>query len=193
MLLALMRRHPFATLVGVRDGSPEIAHIPLLAKDAPLRIAGHVARGNPLARMVESGARLTAVFHGPHAYVSPRLYRTTPNVPTWNYAVVHASGPAKAVDGGAMDHLRELIDVFEAGRPQGEAAWSVDSVAEHAARILPGLVAFEISVERVEGKFKLNQNRKAEDWAGVVARFEESDDPVERELLALMKQLGPPG
>src|SRR4051812_30548956 len=104
LLLPLMQRHPFATLVGVLDGAPEVAHLPLLAKDRPLRIEGHVARPNPMVRLVEAGARLTAIFHGPHAYVSPRFYRTAPNVPTWNYAVVHASGPVRLVE-APLAHL----------------------------------------------------------------------------------------
>ena len=188
LLLSLMRRHPFGTVVGVLDGAPEIAHLPLLVKDAPLRIEAHVARQNPLLRLIEAGAPLTAVFRGPHAYVSPRFYRTTPNVPTWNYAVVHASGRTRLLD-DAMAHLREMVATFEAGAAE---PWTVDRVAEHAARIAPGLAAFEISVERLDGKLKLNQNRKPEDRAAVIERFGGSGDAGEREMAALMKLLGPP-
>jgi transcriptional regulator len=188
LLVELMQRHPFGTVVGVIDGAPEIAHLPLLGKDAPLRVQGHVARGNPLVRLIDAGAPLTAVFHGPHAYVSPRLYRTTPNVPTWNYAVVHARGPARRVD-ASLDHLRELAATFEAGAPE---PWTVESVAEHAQRILPGLVAFEISVVELDGKLKLNQNRKPEDWAGVVEHLSASSDPALAEMVALMRRIGPP-
>jgi transcriptional regulator len=179
LLLDLMRRHPFATLIGVADGAPEIAHIPILAKDEPLRLHGHVARQNPIARLIEAGAPLTAVFHGPHAYISPRYYRTAPNVPTWNYVVVHASGRPRLID--AMPHLREVVDFFEKG------AWTVDEA--HGARLAPAVVAFEIAVERLEGKLKLNQNRNPEDWAAIVERFERT----EPEMVALMKSLGPPG
>ena len=185
LLLSLMRSHPFATVVGVVGGAPEIAHLPLLVKEEPLRIHGHVARQNPLARLVEAGAPLTAVFHGPHAYVSPRFYRTSPNVPTWNYCVVHASGAARAIE--ALPHVRELTARFEAG---AERPWTVEE--PYAARIAPGLVAFEIAVETLSGKLKLNQNRKPEDWAAVVQRFDASDDPDEREMVALMRRLGPP-
>ena len=189
LLLSLMRRHPFVTLVGVLDGAPEIAHLPALVDDEPLRLELHVARGNPLARLAEAGAPLTAVFHGPHAYVSPRFYRTAPNVPTWNYVVVHASGPTRllpAADG--MDHVRKLTAAFEAG---ASAPWAVEQVADHAARLAPGFVAFEIAVERLEGKLKLSQNRKPEDWTAVVERFGKSDDADEREMAALMLRLGP--
>ena len=185
LLLSVMRRHPFATLIGVIDGAPEIGHVPLLVKEQPLRIQGHVARPNPLARLVEAGARLTAVFHGPHAYVSPRLYRTAPNVPTWNYVVVHASGPARIID--TVPHVTELTASFEAG---AERPWTADDA--YAARLAPGVVAFEIAVETLSGKLKLNQNRKPEDWAAVVDRFE-SGDAAENEVAALMKRLGPPG
>ena len=183
LLLSLMRRSPFATVVGVIDGAPEIGHQPLLVKEDPLRIQGHVARQNPLAQLVEAGAPLTAVFHGPHAYVSPRYYRTAPNVPTWNYCVVHASGPARAIE--ALPHVHELTALFEAGV---EKPWTVEE--EYAARIAPGIVAFEITVESLAGKLKLNQNRKPEDWAAVVERFSGSEDAAEREMAALMKRVG---
>lgn len=191
LVLTLMRRHPFATLVGILDGAPEIAHLPVLTKDEPLRVEAHVARGNPLVRQVEQGAPLTVVFHGPHAYVSPRYYRTSPNVPTWNYVVVHASGPTRMLPGSAaMDHVRELTSVFEAG---ASAPWTLEQVGDHAARLAPGFVAFEIAVERLDAKLKLNQNRQPEDWAAVVDRFGRSDEAQEREMAALMERLGPPG
>ncbi len=183
LLLSLMRRYPFATVVGVIEGAPEIAHLPLLIKEAPLRINAHVARQNPLARLVEAGASLTAVFHGPHAYVSPRFYRTAPNVPTWNYVVVHASGRARAIE--ALPHVRELTATFESG---ADRPWTVDEA--YAGRIAPGIVAFEIAVESLSGKLKLNQNRKPEDWAAVVERFESSGDAAERETATLMKRVG---
>jgi transcriptional regulator len=183
LLLELMRRHPFATVVGVVDGAPEITHLPLLVKDES-RIEGHVARANPLARLVERAAPLTAVFHGPHVYVSPRFYRTEPNVPTWNYVVVHASGPTRAITerDAVATHLSQLVDAFEDG------AWSYDRVREHADQILTGVVAFALTVERLEGKLKLNQNRDPEDWAGVVEHLADR----EPEMVALMRRLGPP-
>ena len=179
ILLEIMHRHTFATVVGVLDGEPEIAHLPTLAKDAPLRVCGHVARSNPMARMVEAGAPLTAVFHGPHAYISPRFYATTPNLPTWNYVVVHARGPTRVLP-DAMAHLRELVGLHENG------GWPLDD--DYAHKMVRGVVAFEISVERLQGKLKLNQNRKPEDWAAVVKHFEDT----EPEMVSLMKRLGPP-
>lgn len=186
LLVSLMRRHSFATVIGVFDGAlPEIAHLPLLIKEEPLRICGHVAKQNPLARLVEAGAPLTAIFHGPHAYVSPRYYVTAPNVPTWNYVVVHATGPARAIE--TLPHVRELTASFEAG---AAAPWTPDET--YAARLAPAVVAFELTVETLAGKLKLNQNRKPEDWAAVVERFSASGDPAEREMAALMRSLGPP-
>lgn len=179
LLLSLMQQHPFATLIAIEDGEPEITHVPLLARDEPLRLHGHVARQNPMARLIEAGVPLTAIFHGPHAYVSPRFYASSPNVPTWNYAVVHATGRPRLIE--ALPHVRDMVEALERG------AWTADEA--YAARLERGLVAFEIAVERLDGKLKLNQNRKPEDWAAVVRHFEES----EPEMVALMKKLGPPG
>jgi transcriptional regulator len=190
-LLELMRDHPFATVVAVNGEEPEVAHLPVLVLEGePLRLQAHVARGNPLAQMVEAGARLTVIFHGPHCYVSPRLYANAENVPTWNYAVVHAQGRARALSQEAtLPHLRALIASFEAGAPQ---PWAPEQAGALPDRLLPGVVAFEVEVDHLEGKFKLNQNRKPEDWQGVVAAFERSERPDERAVLTLMKRNGPP-
>lgn len=190
-LVELMRAHPFATLVATHEGEPEISHVPVLVlDDAPLRIQGHVARGNPLGRVIEAGAPATVVFHGPHCYVSPRFYANADNVPTWNYAVVHARGSLRALSTEAvLPHLRALVASFEAGaRPP----WTLERAGALTASLVPGLVAFELEVTELTGKFKLSQNRDAEDWQSVVDALAKSDDPATRAVLALMERSGPP-
>ena len=186
LLLELMRANPFATVIALRDGAPEISHLPLLVLDAPLRIQGHVARGNPLSQLIRDGANLTCVFHGPHAYVSPRIYVNPDNVPTWNYAVVHAHGRARALsDSEVMPHLDALVAEFERGASE---PWTADRAGELAQRLVGGVTAFEVVVERLEGKLKLNQNRKPEDREAVIRAFESSGDPAEREVARWMKR-----
>src|SRR3954470_2539732 len=91
-LYALMRENPFATLITVADGAPFVGHLPLLVRDG--EILGHMARANPQWRQFPE---VTAIFHGPHTYVSPTWYTSEGQVPTWNYAVVHARGRAELV------------------------------------------------------------------------------------------------
>jgi transcriptional regulator len=188
-LLELCARYPFATVVTPTPAQLWISHLPLLAhrRDDGVVLVGHFARANDHWLALGAGAPTTAIFHGPHAYVSPTWYATAPAVPTWNYVVVHASGRAAARDdaGYVAGVVRALTERFE-GR--GPGAWSPDGVpAEFSAKQLGAIVGFEIAVERLEGKLKLNQNRSAEDRAGVVERYEAEGSDDTRALAALMR------
>jgi len=116
-IATLVRDYPLATLVTVDDGAPFVGHVPLLHDPAAGLLLGHLARANPQWRHLAGGQAVLAVFHGPHAYVSPGWYGT-PGVPTWNYAVVHARGRARLVEerAAALAILERLTAVHEAGR-----------------------------------------------------------------------------
>jgi transcriptional regulator len=181
-LLGLAHDHPFATLV---CGS-EIAHLPcLLHRDAgALVLRTHVARPNPIAKLAEDGVEATVVFHGPHAYVSPSWYEhPEQQVPTWNYAVVHATGAMRATSSEeALEILRRLIARFE-----GPGGWSERRMQPGLFEtIAGGIVGIEIAVTRLEGKLKLSQNRSDADHDRVRARLGASDDATERAVAALM-------
>jgi transcriptional regulator len=153
----------FGTLVCAGASGLNVSHIPFLARqqDGKLRLQGHVARANEQWRTLEDAAEVLAIFHGPHAYVSPGWYAQHPAVPTWNYAVVHAHGRARLMDDDALlELLYELTAKYEAGR---EKPWRLgDQPAAFVQGLLQSIVGFEIAVERVEAKFKLSQNRPAE-------------------------------
>jgi transcriptional regulator len=185
-LLALIEGHPFATLVTPTADGPFISHVPLLARrnGAEVVLSGHLARANAHWRAL-GDATSTAIFHGPHAYVSPTWYATAPAVPTWNYAVVHVSGPARVDDDpqAAEAHVAALTSRFEAG----SRAWSPASVPEDWRRNLArAIVAFELRAVRLEGKLKLGQNRSEEDRRGVIAALERDGGDVARELARMM-------
>lgn len=182
-LHALMREHPLATLVVHGPEGLEAAHLPLQLQevDGGAVLRGHVARANPLWRTIGAGCPALAVFHGPQAYVSPGWYPSKRVdgrvVPTWNYAVVHAHGTLSAVDDPAWleAQVRALTDAHEAER---EAPWSVDDApGDYVARMLQGIVGIELAVARLEGKWKMSQNRSADDRAGVVAGLRAGRDP----------------
>ena len=154
-------------------------------------LAGHLARANAHWQAMEREAPTTAIFHGPHAYVSPTWYATSPAVPTWNYVVVHAAGKARVHQDGEelADLLRELTALYE-GR--GAAAWRPDGLPDEFAQQMRGaIVAFEIAVDRLEGKVKLSQNRSAEDRRGVVAALEAQTSEGSRAVAALMREYEP--
>ncbi|HTB56555.1 MAG TPA: FMN-binding negative transcriptional regulator [Polyangia bacterium] len=192
-LLALAARHPFATVITPGADELWVSHVPLLVKrrDGAVVLAGHLARANAHWKTMEGGAVTTAIFHGPHAYVSPTWYATSPAVPTWNYVVVHATGKARVHHDGhdLTDLLRELTAQYE-GRQAG--AWSPDRLPDGFAQPMRGaIVGFELAVERLEGKLKLSQNRSAEDRRGVVAALEAQMSEDSRAIATLMRQTEP--
>jgi len=164
----------FATLVSTGPEGLWTSHVPLLigrGSDGRVRLEGHMARANAHWESLESAAEVLAIFGGPHAYVSPSWYAHHPSVPTWNYAVVHARGKARIVEPEALPALLgRLTRKYEEGRP---APWRMEDLpADFTPRLLAAIVGFEIAVERLEGKFKLSQNRRPADLEGVIAALE---------------------
>jgi transcriptional regulator len=186
VLDAFIARHAFGTLVTSGPAGLHVSHIPFVPErraDGKLRLLGHVARANPQAAALESATHLVAIFQGPHAYVSPTWYENHPAVPTWNYAVVHAHGRAAPLDeAGLRALLEKLSSRYEAGRP---GAWRMaDAPGDFIAKMIGVIAGFAIEVERVEGKFKLSQNRPGDDAWRVIDALETND---EHEIAALMR------
>jgi transcriptional regulator len=127
------------------------------------------------------------IFAGAHAYVSPSWYATHPSVPTWNYVAVHATGTGALAEDPAQvtTLLADLVRTYEgSGRP---AAWSFEGLAaDYVAGMQRAIVAFEIPIERLEGKAKLSQNRDAVDQARTREALAAADDPLARTVAALM-------
>jgi len=179
---ALIRAYPLATLVTVSGGAAEANHLPLLIESDPApngTLRGHVARANPLWRQPPD-CEVLAVFQGPQAYVTPSWYPSKREhgkvVPTWNYAVVHVRGPLVVHDDRdwLLDLVSCLTDNQEAGRSQ---PWGVgDAPVEYIDRMLGAIVGIEIPVTRIEGKWKVSQNRAQPDREGVAAGLGERGD-----------------
>jgi transcriptional regulator len=190
-LFAFMRRHSFATLVTVEDGVPFASHLPVLVEPGPEgtqgRLLAHMARANPQWRSFSQERDVLVIFQGPHTYVSPSWYLTEPNVPTWNYAVVHAYGRPRLIEAPeeCLRILRESVSTYESGF---EKPWTLEQVGDYARKLLPGIAAFELRLSRIEGKFKLNQNRAPEDRRAVMERLERSEDPEQRAVGMLMRE-----
>ena len=187
-LLEFMREHAFVTLVSGGAAGFAVSHVPLLVEEhgGKIVLRGHVARANPHGEALEAAGDVLAIFHGPHAYVSPTWYVTQPSVPTWNYAVVHAHGKARLTDGDELHEIvTELSGIYEAGNdPQWRFS---EQPAAYSESMLGMIVGFEIEVARLEAKFKLSQNRPVE-IAGVAARLEAAG---ERELASMMREHAP--
>ena len=173
--------HAFGTLLTVVDGAPMLSHLPFLPDRASGVLRCHVARANPHWHAVARSPQALVVFSGPHGYVSPTWYAERGGVPTWNYAVVHAHGEAHAVDDAerTRTHVEALAAKYERGRA---APW----VPDYDARRLTGIVGIDIRVTRLEGKFKLSQNRSDADRARVMAALEASGRADDAALARLM-------
>jgi transcriptional regulator len=163
-----------ATLVTVTQDGLIASHLPMLldADPAPYgTLVGHLARPNPQARGAIGEA--LAIFPGPEAYVTPSWYETKRAtgkvVPTWNYVTIHAYGTVEFFNDPERlrDVVTRLTDRQEAPRAE---PWAVtDAPADFIDVMLKGIVGFTLPISRLEGKWKMSQNRPAEDRAGVVA------------------------
>jgi transcriptional regulator len=188
--LDFMRANPFAILVSTADGSPFATHIPVLATEAAggILLRGHVARANPHWKMLEQDRETLAIFHGPHAYISPSLYGSRESVPTWNYAAVHAYGRTRVFE--QAEPLTELLLETFAVFDQAYLDQWRGLNENYRAKLLSQIVGFEIAVERMEVKFKLSQNRPRADQLRIIQSLESSADTAIRGVAKLMKDQG---
>lgn len=188
----VMRKHPFALLVTAHAGELFTTHLPFhldASRGNKGTLEAHLAKVNPHCAALRAGAPSLVVFKGPDAYVSPRWYQDpTKNVPTWNYVAVHAHGkPVTSDDPAAiLASIGRLTDEHEAYivRP-----WSMQEAQAYTEKLADHVLAFELPIERLEGKFKLSQNRLPADRAGVMREFRNNAHSAVREMLAMMDGL----
>ena len=186
----IMRRYPFALLLTENAGDIEASHLPFMvdAERGPHgTLLGHMARANSHWQLFDGQRKAQVVFTGPHTYISPSWYENKVTVPTWNYVVVHAHGrPVIVKDKTRVRAMLErLVTEHEA---HVNPPWSTALADEYVDQQLDYIVAFEMPIERLEGKFKLNQNRSRADQEGVVRALSGSDDPLKREVAELMRK-----
>ena len=194
-LKTLVAQYPLAMLVVEFDGEQLINHIPLLWNNKELH--GHIPRANELCAALSTpmaGLKATAVFRGPNGYISPADYptkiRTGKVVPTWNYAVAHLRGELQLRDDSKF--LRAQIDQLTAEhemRAHPEPLWTLDDApSAFSGALLKSLVGIALSIERVEGKYKLSQNRDAADRTGAANGVSRRG---EAELATMMRKFAP--
>jgi transcriptional regulator len=193
VLVAHIERHNFGLLVSYGAEGLVASHIPFVVDRAgdQLHLLGHLARPNPQVEDLARGGDMLAIFSGPHAYISPRWYAGGPSVPTWNYVDVHAYGLVRLVEDGdwLRGLLRRLSERHEGGSP---APWRMQDLPEtYLAGMIEGIVGFDIAVTRLEGKYKLSQNRPAADRPRIIAALERQGDAGTLALAQLMREREP--
>jgi len=181
---ALIRAHPLGLLITSGDAGPNANLLPFhldasLSAKGTLRV--HMAKANGQWREIEAGAPVLAVFQGSDAYVTPSWYATKQEtgkvVPTWNYAVVQVRGPARAVHDS--EWLRRQIGALTADQEQArDRPWQVsDAPDAYIAAQIKGIVGVEIEIAEIDGKWKVSQNRPAQDIDGVADALADPSEP----------------
>lgn len=186
-LAAFLSRHPFATLITSRGGGLGISHVPLYLESQGGRdvLVGHLAKANDHWKTLAGPG--TAVFQGPHAYVSSAWYEARNTVPTWNYAVVHAQGLISLT---GPEELRGIIDRMLAIHEPGSKPDLDEAVM---ATLMSHIVGFKMDVTALEGKWKLSQNKSAETQEKIAAALERQSDPGAQAVAKMMRaNLGGP-
>ncbi len=169
LLYDFIERYSFATLITTAEGIPFASHLPLLLDREREVLLGNLARANPHWQSFDGMHEGLIIFSGPHAYISPSWYATSPAVPTWNYAAVHVYGTPRLLEADQLSGLlARLVSHYEAGN---ERPWQYDLPEDYRQRMERAVVGVEVPITRIEGKFKLGQNRTVEDRRGMLTRL----------------------
>jgi transcriptional regulator len=188
-LHTFMRTYSFATLITQHEGVPFATHLPFLldtGRGPHGTLLAHMARANPQWHDFNSAQEVLVIFQGPHAYISPSWYEVELSVPTWNYAAVHAYGFPRLIEEREELYtlLKTLIQTHEA---HFEKPWPFQLPGDYLQKMMSGIAGFEIEITRLEGKFKLSQNRSATERENVIASLQESSDTLA--VAELMKRV----
>ncbi len=193
-VFAFIRRHAFALLVSVHDGAPFGTHIPVeLEEKEPgnFVLRGHIANDNPQAEDFKSGQTFLAVFTDPHAYISSSWYEKE-KIPTWNYIAVHIYGQIRILsEDELLESLTRLMDKYEAASAQPV---KITDIPEKSLRNnLRAITGFEMTLDRIETRFKLSQNRNDRDHAEIIRHLRASGDTQAAEIADEMAKRRHPG
>jgi transcriptional regulator len=204
VLHALMRDHPLASLVTFGSSGLFATHLPMVLEapeptdgDGPAfgTLNGHISRANTQWRELDATTDAIAIFSGPQHYISatwyPGKYEDGKEVPTWNYAVVHAYGPLRVIEDPAwlLAHVTALTNIHEAASP---VPWNVsDAPQDYIASQLRGIVGLELPIRRLEGKWKASQNRTERDRHAVLEGLESVRTPASEQMRDLVEFASP--
>ncbi len=189
ILYSCIEENSFATLVTTDSEGLAVSHLPLLLdpEAGPNgTLIGHMAKANPQWREIANGDAL-AIFHGPHAYISPGWLNEQNVVPTWNYVAVHVTGKVQLVEGQTelLEIVRQYVNFYEASM---SAPWQLESAdPEFIGKLLDAIVGFTIEITSIEGKWKLNQNHSNERRQKIVNGLETRPGENSAQIADLMR------
>ncbi|WGF93046.1 FMN-binding negative transcriptional regulator [Aequorivita marisscotiae] len=160
-MISVIEHFPLGMLVTAKDGKPFITHIPFIYDAATKKLIAHLDRSNPQMETLKDGAEVTVVFKGPDTYISPSIY-TTPQLPTWNYIIVHITGKLALINDNeaAKQTIINMTEFLEGNQPH----FVLKKDDARMARLIDYIQAFEIEITNWEGKFKLSQDKIPQDF-----------------------------
>lgn len=187
VLFELIEHYNFGILFSQHEKDPEATHLPFLVnrnEGEHGALIAHFARANKHWRRLDSNKEVMVVFQGPHTYITPSWYKDRNTVPTWNYATVHVYGYPKVIH--ETEELRKMVTrLTHFHEQQVETDWDLKEGQEEFETDLKAITGLEITITRMEGKFKFNQNRSKEDQKSVVQHLEKAG---EQQVSAIMKK-----
>ncbi|MGW2817880.1 FMN-binding negative transcriptional regulator [Streptomyces sp. NPDC001415] len=195
----LVRGYPLAQLSSNGDGgaAPYATHVPVILdpqlKELPpelpgITLWGHMNRANPHWAALAEPTPVVVAFRGPHGYVSPAVYETTPAAPTWNFTAVHIRGVLSRIE-SEEDTLETVQATVRALEGRFGAGWDMSESVDYFRRILPGVGAFRVAVSQADGMFKLSQEQESDARERVRCSFAGQSSGNQREVAAMMGRL----
>ena len=190
-LLSFMKQYPFAILVTRSADAPVATHLPFLVEErnGELFLLSHMARANEQWKEFSGEKDVLVIFSEPHAYISTSFCGDGDKVPTWNYVAIHAYGQPGLLE--VYDEKKQLLEktisTFHA--PDLEHYKALPGA--YVSKMLKGIVAFEIKVKNLQGKYKMSQNRKEEERQNILRQFENSSDAMQQTVARLIRESNP--
>lgn len=189
-LQTFIHEHSFGILVTRGDVAPFATHLPFLFDAGHGEfgmLQAHMARANPQWHSFTSEDEALVIFQGAHAYVSPSWYDVALSVPTWNYAAVHAYGVPRIIDDSQLlyKQLKTLIEIHES---QFERPWTFELPQDYIEKMMRGVVGFTLEITRLEGKFKMSQNRTPAEREKVIAVLQDDHKDVAEIMIGLKER-----
>jgi transcriptional regulator len=186
--LAYMRAHSFAALATCGPGGLTATHLPFVIEEhkGSITLLAHMAKANPQWRDFADCGEAMVIFMQPHAYVSPRLYDSRQNVPTWNYVAVHAYGRPALIEerAAALALLRKLVGQHDAAY----LAQLAELPQHYLDAKLGAIVSFSLAVTRIDARYKLSQDRTPAERERIARELEAGGDSVAAETARLMRE-----
>ncbi len=182
-----VQQNSFGVLISDDGGHLHDTHTPFLISEDLSLITGHIARANRQWISWTDHPSVKVIFHGPHSYISPRFYKSEFNVPTWNYSAISVDGRIKIIEDRptSIQIIQDLISKHE-----GPSGWKLNLDDERYMKLFDAIICFSIEVDKIDAKFKLNQNKSEEDKRSVISNLLESSFSIDHQTAELMKIQG---